>query len=208
MQLDPGKHTSKPFQHLTATFGKPAKPTTLNMWKCQALKDYLEHAAPPLDYEPEVFHTDIALKNILQSCVKWVFYTPEAAAVDGSFTVISGTIRRSDSTTNSSVVMYIMVIDNGSESCAVGEILFFVKVDILYDGRPYGDETMDEQKYYLAYFQQFLTKADGRFLYQFGLGLKVVIEARSILKLIGLIKNCNGQYIIQRHSCLFWYIYS
>lgn len=203
MQLDSGKPTSKAPQHLTAVFGKPARSGTLNMWQCRALKAYLERTAPPLN-EPEVFHNDAALENIPKSCIKWASYTPEAAAVNGSFTVISNTMRRSNSTRNSSMVMYTVVVDDGSESSVFGEVLFFFTVDVVNGGRAcHGDGVVDEQKLYLAYLQQFLVQADERLLYRSGLGLKVVIEARSILELIGLIKDGDTQYIIRRHGCLF-----
>lgn len=155
MQLDSGKQPSKPSQRLTATFGKPAKPGSLNMWQRRALKANLEQAAPSLNHEPEVFQMDYALENIPKYCVNWAFYTPEAVAVDGSFKLILDTMRRRNSTRNSSMVVYTMTKGEGYEHCAVGEVLFFFTIDVVNDSRTHVDETVDEEKYYLAYLQQF-----------------------------------------------------
>lgn len=143
------------------------------------LKAYLQrHEETPVDGDGNTLSIDIALENVPKACIRWASYKPDAVGHE-PFSAISATMRRSNSTRNASMVRYEVDSRDGSSQMAFAEVLFFYT-------------TKEEQlpkTHYLAYIQEFLVQSDGRLLYQAGLGLKTVIDARSIRELIGLVKN-------------------
>lgn len=178
---------------LQGVFGKPAKSGTLNNWQRRSLKTYLHLSTTSKD---DMLNTKASLEHIPKKCIRWASYAPGG---DEPFTVISSTMRRSNSTRNSSMVMYNVTMTDGSLRSAFGEVLFFFTVE--EDQEEVVEDLLHIRG--LAYVQQFTVVAEERLLRRASLGVKVVIEASSIRELIGLIKNDDRMYIVRRHTSLF-----
>lgn len=170
---------------LPEIFGKPTRSANLTTWQRRALKAYLDSSVTPGDI------IDTGIGQIPAKCLCWASYSSNFESNFDRFTVISSTMRRGNSTRSSSSVMYTVKLVDGSKRTAFGEVIFFFTVDI---GRIH----------HLAYVQQFSVQGDGRLLYRSGgREVKVVIEALSIVELVGLIKNGDRHYLIRKHTCMF-----
>lgn len=60
-----------------------------------------------------------------------------------------------------------------------------------------------ENELLLAYIRHFPVQKDGRLLYRNGDGTLLVIMAKDIRELIGLLNKGNKQYIVRKHTALF-----
>lgn len=175
-------------------FTGPSKTSALNTWQRCVVKSYLtsvQSLSKDVNTD-ESLDTDMAFEDISKSCIHWASFTPATVDSQDSFTIVSSTMRRSNSTRNSFMIRYEVMAADGTLWSAYGEIIFFFSLELA-----------SQAKSHLAYVQRYLIEHDERLLFKTGNGLKEVIDANQVCELIGLIKNDGREYLMRRYSCFF-----
>lgn len=136
----------------------------------------------------------------------------------------SSNLERSNQSRSTSFVCFERsTMVNGRQS-HFGEVLFFFTINLPEGcpcvGRPIGQAAPQpnlrvaekergpvresrENELLLAYVRHFPIQRDGRLLYRGGDGRLLVIMARDIHELIGLLNKGNRQYLVRKHTALF-----